>query len=155
MRDWAAHLLGSRTGRTSAHGIAVSPSSACPASRRSGRGWAAGGDGLWPGAAGLGTVRLPGLLTAEADELIAGQYCGRPQLRPVFDAVLAALPAVSLATVQARKTMVSLVTPRRTFAVIQASAKRRVDLGLWPEHERPGGRLLAARVSAQPPCGSP
>jgi hypothetical protein len=69
--------------------------------------------------------------------------------------VLAALPAVSLATVQARKTMVSLVTPRRTFAVIQASAKRRVDLGLWPEHERPGGRLLAARVSAQPPCGSP
>ena len=81
---------------------------------------------------------------AEADELIAGQYSDRPQLRPVFDAVLAALPAVGPATVQARKTMVSFVTPRRTFAVIQATTKSRVDLGLRLEHERPGGRLLAA-----------
>jgi hypothetical protein len=82
---------------------------------------------------------------AEAEELVAGQYADRPQLRPVFDAVLAALPAVGPATVQARKTMVSLVTPRRTFAVIQATAKSRVDLGLRLEHQRPGGRLLAAR----------
>ena len=81
----------------------------------------------------------------EADELIAGQYADRPQLRPVLDAVLAALPAVGPATVQARKTIVSLVTPRRTFAVIQATTKTRVDLGLRLEHERPGGRLLAAR----------
>ena len=79
------------------------------------------------------------------DELIAGQYADRPQLRPVFDAVLAALPAVGPAEVQARKTMVSLVTPRRTFAVIQATTKTRVDLGLRLERERPGGRLLAAR----------
>jgi hypothetical protein len=87
----------------------------------------------------------PDFLTAEADELIAGQYSDRPQLRPVFDAVLAALPTVGPATVQARKTMVSLVTPRRTFAVIQATTKSRVDLGLRLDHERPGGRLLAAR----------
>jgi len=59
--------------------------------------------------------------------------------------VLAALPAVGPATVQARKTIVSLVTPRRTFAVIQATTKTRVDLGLRLEHERPAGRLLAAR----------
>jgi hypothetical protein len=87
----------------------------------------------------------PDFLTAEANELIAGQYSDRPRLRPVFDAVLAALPAVGPATVQARRTMVSLVTPRRTFAVIQATTKSRVDLGLRLEHERPGGRLLAAR----------
>ena len=68
-----------------------------------------------------------------------------PQLRPVLDALLAALPAVGPATVQARKTMVSLVTPRRTFAVIQATTKSRVDLGLRLDHENPGGRLLAAR----------
>jgi len=86
-----------------------------------------------------------GLLTAEAGELIAGQYSDRPGLRPVFDAVLAALPVVGPATVQARKTMVSLVTSRRTFAVIQATTRSRVDLGLRLEHERPGGRLLAAR----------
>jgi hypothetical protein len=82
---------------------------------------------------------------SEADELIDGQYSDRPQLRPVFDAVLAALPVVGPATIQARKTMVSFVTPRRTFAVVQATTKSRVDLGLRLEHERPGGRLLAAR----------
>jgi hypothetical protein len=80
-----------------------------------------------------------------AEELIAGQYCDRPQLRPVLDAVMAALPALGPVTVQARKTCVSLVTPRRTFAVIQATTKNRVDLGLRLEHERPSGRLLSAR----------
>ena len=82
---------------------------------------------------------------ASADELIVGQYADRPQLRPVLDAVLATLPALGPVTVQARKTLVSLVTPRRTFAVIQATTRSRVDLGLRLEHERPGGRLLAAR----------
>ena len=90
---------------------------------------------------------LPGPpdLGAEADGLIAGQYSDRPCLRPVLDAVLAALPALGPVTVQARKTFVSLVTPRRTFAVVQATTKSRVDLGLRLEHERLGGRLLAAR----------
>jgi Family of unknown function (DUF5990)/Domain of unknown function (DUF5655) len=82
---------------------------------------------------------------AEAEDLIAGQYSDRPQLRPVLDAVLAALPALGPVTVQARKTSVSLSTPRRTFAVVQATARSRVDLGLRLEHERPGGRLLPAR----------
>ena len=82
---------------------------------------------------------------AEAEELIAAQYSGRTQLRPVLDAVLAALPAFGPVTVQARKTFVSLSTPRRVFAVVQATTKSRVDLGLRLDHERPGGRLLAAR----------
>jgi hypothetical protein len=82
---------------------------------------------------------------AEEEELIAGQYADRPQLRPVLDAVLAALPALGAVTVQARKTFVSLSTPRRVFAVVQATTKSRVDLGLRLEHDRPGGRLLAAR----------
>lgn len=82
---------------------------------------------------------------ASADELVAGQYADRPHLRPVLDAVLAALPMLGPATVQARKTCVSLATPRRVFAVIQATTKNRVDLGLRLDHERPSGRLLAAR----------
>ena len=73
---------------------------------------------------------------AGADELVAGQYADRPQLRPVLDAVLAALPALGPVTVQARKTCVSLVTPRRVFAVVQATTKSQVDLGLRLEHER-------------------
>jgi Family of unknown function (DUF5990)/Domain of unknown function (DUF5655) len=87
----------------------------------------------------------PDFLTAEADELIAGQYRDRPQLRLVLDAVLAALPALGPVTAQARKTLVSLSTPRRVFAVIQPTTKTRVDLGLRLDHERPDGRLLPAR----------
>jgi hypothetical protein len=87
----------------------------------------------------------PDFLTADADELIDAQYADRPRLRPVLDAVLAALPALGPVTVQARKTLVSLVGPRRTFAVVQATTKNRVDLGLRLDHDRPGGRLLVAR----------
>ncbi|HEX6525493.1 MAG TPA: DUF5990 family protein [Streptosporangiaceae bacterium] len=79
------------------------------------------------------------------EELIGGQYSDRPGLRPVLDAMLAALPALGPVTVQARKTCVSLATPRRVFAVVQATTKSRVDLGLRLDDERPGGRLLAAR----------
>jgi hypothetical protein len=88
----------------------------------------------------------PGPAQADgADELIDAQYADRPQLRPVLDAVLVALPALGQVTVQARKTMVSLVGPRRTFAVVQATTKNRVDLGLRLDNRKPGGRLLAAR----------
>jgi hypothetical protein len=84
-------------------------------------------------------------LTAEAEDLITGQYCDRPRLRPILDVVLAALPALGPVTVQARGTIVSLVTPRRTFAVVKATTKSRVDLGLRLDHTQPGGRLLPAR----------
>ena len=78
-------------------------------------------------------------------QLIDGQYADRPQLRPVLDAVLALLPALGPVTVQARKTMVSLVCPRRTFAVVQATTKDRVDLGLRLDDAEPGGRLQSAK----------
>jgi len=81
----------------------------------------------------------------DEEKLIDAQYADRPRLRPVLDAVLAALPALGQVTVQARKTMVSLVGPRRTFAVVQATTKNRVDLGLRLDNHKPGGRLLAAR----------
>jgi hypothetical protein len=80
----------------------------------------------------------------DSAELIDAQYADRPGLRPVLDAVLAALPALGPVTVQARKTMVSLVGPRRTFAVVQATTKNRVDLGLRLDNAKPGGRLLTA-----------
>ena len=88
---------------------------------------------------------LAGFLTGEAGDLIAGQYSDRPHLRPILDAVLAVLPALGPVTVQARGTIVSLVGPRRTFAVVKPTAKSRVDLGLRLDHTEPGGRLLPAR----------
>jgi hypothetical protein len=59
--------------------------------------------------------------------------------------LLAAAPALGPVTVQARKTCVSLVSPRRTFAVVQPTTKSRVDLGLRLEDVEPAGRLQAAR----------
>ena len=82
---------------------------------------------------------------ADTRELIEGQYADRPQLRPILDAVLALLPALGPATVQARKTIVSLVSPRRTFAVVRATTKDRVDLGLRLDDAEPGGRLQSAK----------
>src|SRR6185437_9966034 len=80
----------------------------------------------------------------DADELIEGQYADRPQLRPILDAVLAELPGLGPVTVQPRRTLVTLFTPRRAFAAIRATTRDRVDLGLRLDDARPGGRLLAA-----------
>ena len=97
------------------------------------------------GAAQAGGAEHRDYLTADSDELIEGQYADRPQLRPILDAVLALLPALGPATVQARKTIVSLVCPRRTFAVVRATTKDRVDLGLRLDDVKPGGRLQSAK----------
>jgi Family of unknown function (DUF5990)/Domain of unknown function (DUF5655) len=80
----------------------------------------------------------------DADTLIEGQYTDRPQLRPILDAVLAVVPGLGPATVQARKTLVTLFTPRRAFAAVRAATRDRVDLGLRLDGTGPGGRLLAA-----------
>jgi hypothetical protein len=89
-----------------------------------------------------------GLLAADgdddADELIEGQYADRPQLRPILEAVLAELPGLGPVTVQPRRTLVTLFTPRRAFAAIRATTRDRVDLGLRLDGTGPGGRLLAA-----------
>jgi hypothetical protein len=92
----------------------------------------------------------PGLLSAEAVQLIDGQYADRPHLRPILDAVLAALPALGEVTVEARRTIVSLVSPRRTFAWVQATTRNRVDLGLRLDDLKsgelpPGARMQAAK----------
>jgi Domain of unknown function (DUF5655) len=88
----------------------------------------------------------PDFLLAGADELIEGQYADRPQLRPIFEALLDAASGLGDVVVQARKTYVSLVTPRRTFARIQPTTRKRVDLGLRFEDQKPNGRLLPSRI---------
>jgi len=83
----------------------------------------------------------PDFVSHGADELIEGQYADRAHLRPVLEAILAVLPEIGDVALQARKGYLSLVTPRRTFAVVQATTKERVDLGLRLAGEHPGGRL--------------
>ena len=88
----------------------------------------------------------PEFLTATADELIDGQYADRLQLRPIFDAVIEAAAGLGDVTIQARKTFVSLVSPRRTFARVGATTKDRVDLALRLEGVKPAGRLQPSRI---------
>ncbi|MCP2258447.1 hypothetical protein LX15_002141 [Streptoalloteichus tenebrarius] len=87
----------------------------------------------------------PGYLLASADELIEGQYADRPALREVLDRVVEVAAGLGPLHVQARKGYVALVGPRRTFALVRASTKQRVDLGLRLPGQAPTGRLLAAR----------
>jgi hypothetical protein len=88
----------------------------------------------------------PDFITATADQLIEGQYAGRPQLRPVYDAIIEAVMEMGEVTIQARKTYVSFLTPRRTFARVQPSTKDRVDLGLRLDGQKPGGRLQPSTI---------
>ena len=86
----------------------------------------------------------PDFMRATADELIDGQYQDRPHLRPILDAVITAVQTLGPVNFQARKGYVSLLTPKRTFAVVKASTKQRVDIGLRLDGEAPTGRLLDA-----------
>ena len=89
--------------------------------------------------------------TRSADELVRGQYADRPQLREIYDAVLALLPQLGEVAIRTRKTYVALLTARRSFAVIAPVTRTRVDLGLrWqaapdsPRLSAPGSRLGSA-----------
>ena len=146
MREWSAGLLRERTGddvatwneRIRASGIGDEPALRSWLAERRVTGYAQALL-VWE------SFGYPGFMTADGDELIAAQYADRPQLRPILEAVLAAVADFGPVTVQARKTFVSLVTPRRTFAVVQATTKKRVDLGLRLDGAQPAGRLKAAR----------
>lgn len=83
----------------------------------------------------------PDFVTASADKLIDAQYADRPHLLPIYDAIVRAAGDLGEFVIQARKGFVSLVTPRRTFARVQATTKDRVDLGLRLEGTKPAGRL--------------
>src|SRR5215472_9403361 len=154
LREWCARLLESRTG----HGVAAwnERIAAGTPQNRAGepalRKWLTteGVTGYAQALLVWETFGYPGFLVADAEELIDKQYADRPQLRPIFDAVLATLPALPApVTVQARGTLVSLVSPRRTFAVLRPTTKSRVDLGLRLDTTQPEGRIQPARDLGQ------
>ena len=88
----------------------------------------------------------PDFITASADELIDAQYADRPRLRPIYNAIINAMLGIGAITIQARKTYVSLLTPRRTFARVQPTTKNRVDVGLRIEGRKPFGRLQPSTI---------
>jgi hypothetical protein len=95
------------------------------------------------------TFGYPDYLLAGATTLIDGQYADRGHLRPILDAILAVAPTLGSVEIQARKTYVTLLTPRRTFASVEPRTKSRVDLGLRLPNARPAARLEAATGMGQ------
>lgn len=95
------------------------------------------------------TFGYPDYLQKEAGVLIDEQYADRPQIRPIFERVVEVLPTVGSVEVQARKTYVALLGPRRTFASIQPTTKTRIDIGLRLEGVKPEGRLEVAKSIGQ------
>ena len=87
----------------------------------------------------------PDFLTATADELIAQQYAGRSHLRAIYETIIDAARECGEIIIQARKTYVSLVAPRRTFARIKP-LRNQVDLGLRLEQCEPVGRIEPSRI---------
>ncbi|MBL8769774.1 MAG: hypothetical protein JNK30_00205 [Phenylobacterium sp.] len=98
------------------------------------------------------TFGYPDFMTASADELVDAQFADRPALRPVYDAVIAAALALGDVTVQTRKTYVSLVGPRRTFARVQPTTRTRLDVGLRLD-AAPGAGLRPNRIHESMPVG--
>lgn len=92
------------------------------------------------------TFGYPAFLTTSAEELVNNQYLDRAHLRPIFDAIIKAATSLGAVTVQARKTYVSLLTPRRTFARIQPTTRNRIDLALRLEKSDADKRLVPSRI---------
>ena len=88
----------------------------------------------------------PDFVTATAEQLIDAQYAGRRDLRPIYDAIIDAAARCGELVIQARKTYVSLVSPRRTFARVQPTSKNGVILGLRLDGRRPRGRLRPSTI---------
>lgn len=88
----------------------------------------------------------PDFIVASANELIEGQYAGRLQLRPIYDAIIEAVMGTGEVTIQARKPYISLLTPRRTFARVRPTTKNRFDVGLRLEGQKTGGRLRLSTI---------
>ena len=92
----------------------------------------------------------PDYMLASADALIDGQYVGYPALRRVYDAVIAYVTQWPDVEVQARKSYVSLVTAKRTFARIQRASADSVAVALRLA-VTPTGKLTASKVHESTP----
>ena len=82
---------------------------------------------------------------ADGDDLVAAQYAGpKAALRPIYDALIAAVGGFGGdVEVAPKKSYVSLRRSKQ-FALIQPSTATRVDVGLQLKGVAPAGRLEAA-----------
>lgn len=80
---------------------------------------------------------------ASAQDLVDGQYREKENLRPIYEAVLAAATALGTdVEVVPKKAGVSLRRSKQ-FALVEPTTKTRVDLGINLKGVAPAGRLVA------------
>jgi len=99
---------------------------------------------------GMERFGYPEYMLASAEALVDAQYAGRPKARAIYDALIRKVGSLDGVEVQARKTYVCLVGPRRTFARVQAAGRDAVALALRVV-ATPGGRLEPSRVHESTP----
>ncbi|HEV2231681.1 MAG TPA: DUF5655 domain-containing protein [Thermoplasmata archaeon] len=87
----------------------------------------------------------PEFMLASAKQLIDGQYEGKPVAHALYEAAIRKVSALGKVEVQARKTYVSLLGPRRTFARLQVVGRDTVAMALRLDAP-PGGRLDPSKV---------
>lgn len=75
------------------------------------------------------------------DDLIGAQYQGKESLKPIYDALHAALVAFGPDVEVAPKKGSVSFRRKRQFALVQPSTKTRIDLGLKYNDRPHGGRL--------------
>ena len=103
--------------------------------------------GLTHGYASLvafGTLNGANGAEAGGEDLVDEQYArGKASLRPIYDAVIAAVSRFGDVEISPKKAYVSLRRDKQ-FAIIQPSTKTRVDVGLNLGATNPTGRFQAS-----------
>jgi len=90
------------------------------------------------------TLKSDAASAAATTDLVAAQYSrAKSDLRPIYDAVIAAARKCGDVEIAPKKAYVSLRRSKQ-FAIIQPTTKTRVDLGLNLKGEPAAGRLEAS-----------
>lgn len=99
--------------------------------------------GITHGFANLIAQKCIGNMDVSADDLVANQYNGKEDLKPIHDVIVDYVKRYGdELDISPKKTSVSL-RRKKQFALIQPSTKTRIDLGLNLKGVEPTGRLEA------------
>ncbi len=99
--------------------------------------------GMTHGFANLVALQALEAATGGAPDLLGDQYEKKPDLRPIYDALVAAVGDFGDAEVSVKKTYVSL-RRNKQFAILQPSTKTRFDVGINLKGVDPTERLEAS-----------
>jgi len=148
MREAIIRNLPKNTGKTLEQWLAVLKKEG-PKDPKLARAWLKEKHGLGHGQAGMIAAELTGgpSFTKSPEDLVEAQYAGpKAELRPIYEKLLQAARKLGKdVRVEPCTGYVPLIR-KNQFAVIRASTKTRVDLGLALGDAEPEGRLATGKV---------